>query len=104
MDMLLAYGPGAAEAFEAAAKADDRLAVAHAGRALVAVAQGDAATARAATEKAREGVGGATRRERQHGAALRALGGGETTRGLRRGAGDVAGGPRDAVPGQQRGR
>jgi len=97
MDMLLAYGPGAAEAFEAAAKADDRLAVAHAGRALVAVAQGDAATARAATEKAREVVGGATRRERQHVAALSALVGGETTRGLGLVAEHVAEFPRDAL-------
>src|SRR5262245_59666424 len=97
MDMLLAYGPGAAEAFEAAAKVDDRLAVAHAGRALVAVAQGDAATARSATEKARAVVGGATRRERQHVAALSALVGGETARGLALVDEHVAEVPRDAL-------
>jgi tetratricopeptide (TPR) repeat protein len=97
MDMLLAYGPGAAEAFAAATKADDRLAVAHAGRALVAVAQGDAATARAATATARDVVGGATRRERQHVAALSALVGGETTRGLELVAEHVAEFPRDAL-------
>jgi len=58
MDMLLAYGPGAAEAFASATETDPRLAVAHAGQALVAVVQGDAATARAATEKARDVVAG----------------------------------------------
>src|SRR5262249_37928584 len=37
MDRLLAYRPGAAESFAAALEADDGLAVAHAGTALIAV-------------------------------------------------------------------
>ncbi len=82
MDRLLSYGAGAEECFAAALEADDHLAVAHAGTALLAVAQGDAATARAAAGRARETVGGATRRERQHVEALSALVGGETARGL----------------------
>jgi tetratricopeptide (TPR) repeat protein len=97
MDMLLSYGPGAEEAFAAAVQADARLAVAHAGIALVAVAQGDAATARAAAETAREVVGGATRRERQHVAALSALVAGETARGLELVAEHVNEFPRDAL-------
>src|SRR4030095_17028775 len=42
MDRLLAYGPGVEQAFSSALQADDALAVAHAGLALVAVANGDA--------------------------------------------------------------
>jgi tetratricopeptide (TPR) repeat protein len=97
MDKLLSYGAGAAECFAAAVQADDGLAVAHAGAALVAVAQGDAATARAAVGRARETVAGATRRERQHVEALSALVGGETTRGLALVDEHVAEFPRDAL-------
>ena len=97
MDMLLSYGHGAAEAFAAATQADERLAVAHAGLAMVAVAQGDAATARAASKKAREVVPGATRRERQHVAALATLVAGETMRGLDLVAEHVKDFPRDAL-------
>jgi tetratricopeptide (TPR) repeat protein len=97
MDMLLSYGPGAAEAFAAAAQADERLAVAHAGLAMVAVAHGDAATARASMDKAREVVPGATRRERQHVTALATLVAGATTRGLELVAEHVAEFPRDAL-------
>jgi tetratricopeptide (TPR) repeat protein len=97
MDKLLSYGAGAAECFAAAVQADEGLAVAHAGAALVAVAQGDAATARAAVGRARETVAGATRRERQHVEALSALVGGETTRGLALVDEHVAEFPRDAL-------
>jgi len=97
MDRLLAYGPGVEEAFAAALQADDRLAVAHAGLALVAVANGDAAAARTAVGRARETVAGATRRERQHVDALSALVGGETGRGLDLVAEHVAEFPRDAL-------
>src|SRR5438128_3343058 len=97
MDMLLSYGPGADDAFAAAVKADDRLAVAHAGIGLVAVAHGDAATAGAAVEKARDLVPGATRRERQHVEALGALIGGETARGLDLVNEHIAEFPRDAM-------
>ena len=97
MDRLLAYGPGVEDAFNAALQADDRLAVAHAGIALVAVTNGDAAGARAAITRARETVGGATRRERQHVEALSALVGGETARGLDLVAEHVAEFPRDAL-------
>jgi len=72
MDRLLSYDAGAEESFAAAVRADERLAVAHAGIALVAVAHGDAATARAAAERARHSVADATRRERQHVEALSA--------------------------------
>ena len=97
MDRLLAYGPGVEECFTSALQADDRLAVAHAGLALVAVANGDAATAQAAAGRARETVGGATRRERQHVEALSALVAGETARGLDLVAEHLADFPRDAL-------
>src|SRR5262245_53314001 len=97
MDRLLSYGPGADAYFAAAVEADPGLALAHAGAALFAVSQGDAATARAATGKARETVAGATRRERQHVAALSALVAGETGRGLGLVDEHVAEFPRDAL-------
>src|SRR3989442_5042162 len=97
MDRLLSYGAGAEECFAAALQADERLAVAHAGTALLALAQGDAATGRAAAGRARDAVGGATRRERQHVEALSALIAGETTRGLALVDEHVAEFPRDAL-------
>jgi tetratricopeptide (TPR) repeat protein len=97
MDMLLSYGPGAGEAFAAAVQADERLAMAHAGLAMVAVAQGDAAAARASMDKAREVVPGSTRRERQHVTALATLVAGATTRGLDLVAEHVKEFPRDAL-------
>jgi len=97
MDRVLAYGPGPEACFAAALAADDRLAVAHAGLALVAVVQGDAAGARAAADRARETAAGATRRERQHVEALAALVAGDTTRGLRLVDEHVAEFPRDAL-------
>src|SRR5947207_8797919 len=97
MDMLLSYGPGADDAFAAAVQADERLARAHAGIALVAVAHGDAATARAAVDKAGQVVPGATGRERQHVEALGALIGGETARGLDLVNEHIAEFPRDAM-------
>jgi tetratricopeptide (TPR) repeat protein len=97
MDRLLAYGPGAEESFAAALAADDGLAVAHVGRALLAAVQGDAASARAAAGRARETVAGATRRERQHVEAVSALVAGETARGLALVDEHVKDFPRDAV-------
>src|SRR5689334_11047436 len=73
------------------------MAVAHAGLAMVAVAQGDAATARAAADRARDVVGGATRRERQHVEALGTLLAGDTARGLALVDAHVAEFPRDAL-------
>jgi tetratricopeptide (TPR) repeat protein len=97
MDRLLSYGPGAEQAFVAAVEADDGLALAHTGLALVAVVQGDAARARDAIGRARERVGGASRRERQHVEAASALVGGETTRGLALVDEHVKDFPRDAL-------
>jgi len=97
MDRLLSFGAGAEAAFAAAIAADDGLAVAHAGSALVAVVQGDAAGARAAAGRARETVAGATRRERQHVEAVSALITGETARGLALVDEHVAEFPRDAL-------
>ena len=97
MDAVLSYGAGADESFTAALRADDALAVAHAGVALVAMVQGDAAAARAAVGRARETVAGATRRERQHVEALSALVAGETARGLTLVDEHVAEFPRDAL-------
>ncbi len=97
MDRLLAYGSGAEKRFAAALEADPGLAVAHVGRALLAAVQGDAATARAAAGRARETVGGATRRERQHVEAVSALLAGETARGLELVDEHVKDFPRDAV-------
>jgi len=97
MDRVLSYGPGAEESFAAALEADEALAVAHAGRAMHAAVLGDAATARAAAERARETVAGATRRERRHVEAVSALLGGETARGLALVDEHVAEFPRDAL-------
>ena len=97
MDRLLAYGPGAEERFTAALEADPGLAVAHVGRALLAAVQGDAAAARVAAGHARETVGGATWRERQHVEAVSALVAGETARGLELVDEHVKDFPRDAI-------
>ena len=97
MDRLLAYGPGAEERFAAALEADRGLAVAHVGRALLAAVQGDAAAARVAAGHARETVGGATWRERQHVEAVSALVAGETARGLELVDEHVKDFPRDAI-------
>ena len=103
MDRLLSYSAGAEESFAAALEADENLAVAHTGRALLALVQGDAETARAAAGRARESVGRATRRERQHVEALSALIAGETTRGLALIDEHVRDFPRDAVVANQAG-
>lgn len=82
MDRLLSYGFGADQAFAAAVAADEGFALAHAGAALFALFQGDGASAKAAIERARGLVGGVTRREQQHVAALAAMAAGESARGL----------------------
>jgi tetratricopeptide (TPR) repeat protein len=97
MDRLLSYGAGAEQAFADAVHADDKLAMAHAGVALVALVQGDAAAARGAAARARETAAGATRRERQHVEALSALVAGETARGLALVDEHVTEFPRDAL-------
>jgi tetratricopeptide (TPR) repeat protein len=97
MDRLLAYGPGAEDCFAAALAADEHLALAHVGRALLAAVQGDGATARAAAGRARETSAGATRRERQHAEAVNAFVAGETARGLALVDEHVAEFPRDAM-------
>ena len=97
MDRLLSYGAGAEDSFAAAVEADEGLAVAHSGIALMALLGGDAATARAAAGRAREAAVGATRRERQHVEALSALIAGETARGLALVDEHVREFPRDAV-------
>src|SRR5215472_1522864 len=56
MDRLLSYSAGAEDAFSAALAIDPGLAVAHTGLALLALVQGDAATARAAAGRARSRV------------------------------------------------
>jgi len=97
MDDLLAYGPAGEERMAEALQADPGLAVAHAGVALMALVQGDAATARDAMARARETVGGATRRERQHVEVLSAFVGGEGARGFALADEHVKDFPRDAV-------
>ena len=97
VDRLLAYGPGAEDCFTAALAADENLALAHVGRALLAAVQGDGATARAAAGRARETAAGATRRERQHAEAVGAFVAGETARGLALVDEHVAEFPRDAM-------
>ena len=82
MDRLLSYGVGADQAFDAAVAADPGFALAHAGRALLALFQGDGAAAKAAIEQARTLAAGTTRRERQHVEALATIAGGEGARGL----------------------
>jgi len=97
VDRLLAYGPGAEDRFAAALAADENLALAHVGRALLAAVQGDGAAARAAAGRAREASAGATRRERQHVEAVNAFVAGETARGLALVDEHVAEFPRDAM-------
>jgi len=97
MDRLLAYAPGAEEAFAGALETDPDLAVAHVGRGLLAAVQGDAATARAAAARARETVPGATPREVRHVAAVSAFIAGETQRGLDLVDEHVKEFPRDAI-------
>ncbi len=97
VDRLLAYGPGAEDCFTAALAADENLALAHVGRALLAAVQGDGATARAAAGRARETAAGATRRERQHAEAVSTFVAGETMRGLALVDEHVAEFPRDAM-------
>jgi tetratricopeptide (TPR) repeat protein len=82
MDGLLSYGPGTDDAFAAALAVDDGLALAHAGRALLAFVMGDAAAARAGLARARALVSGASRREQQHVEILDALLGGRSAEGL----------------------
>lgn len=82
MDRLLSYGISADQAFSAAIEADPGFALAHAGRALFALFQGDGATAKTAVEQAQKLAAGATRRERQHVEALATIAGGEGARGL----------------------
>ena len=82
MDNLLAYGLDGERSFAEAVAADERLALAHAGGALLAFMKGDGAAAKTAIARAGDLVGGATRRERQHVEALSALMAGETARGL----------------------
>ena len=82
MDRLLAYAPGADASFGAAIALDERLAVAHAGVALVALLYGDPSTARAAITRAANVVAGTTRRERQHVETLVAIVDGDAVRGL----------------------
>src|SRR5437660_10876323 len=96
MARLLSFSAGAEACFAAAVEADEGLALAHGGVALVAVVQGDAATARTAAETARRTVAGATRRERQDGGALHALVRGDAGGGAALADQHVAGGPRDA--------
>src|SRR5215470_1619377 len=103
MDRLLSYSAGADDAFTAALDADPGLAVAHTGLALLALVQGDAATARAAVGRARDTVTGATRREQQHVEALGALIAGETARGLALVDEHLAEFPRDAIAVHQAG-
>jgi len=97
MDHLLAYGPEGETRLAQAVEADPGLAVAHTGRALLALVAGDAAAARAAMARARETVGGASRRERQHVEALDAFVGGESARGFALADEHVKDFPRDAV-------
>src|SRR5215468_1380193 len=103
MDRLLSYSAGAEDAFSAALAIDPGLAVAHTGLALLALVQGDAATARASAGRARDTVTGATRRERQHVEALGALIAGETARGLALVDEHLAEFPRDAIAVHQAG-
>ncbi|HEY7435935.1 MAG TPA: hypothetical protein VIE41_12420 [Methylomirabilota bacterium] len=97
VDRLLAYEPGAEDCFAAALAADENLALAHVGRALLAAVQGDGATARAAADRARQTAADASRRERQHAEAIHAFVAGETARGLALVDEHVAEFPRDAM-------
>jgi tetratricopeptide (TPR) repeat protein len=97
MDRLLSYGAGAEASFAAALAADPGLALAHAGAALFSFLQGDGPAARAAIADAERVAPGASRRERQHVAALSAIVGGDGARGLALIEEHVREFPRDAM-------
>jgi len=97
MDRLLSFSAGAGDSFAAAVQADEALAVAHTGAALVAAVLGDATAARASAERARQCVAGASRRERQHVDAVHAFITGETARAFALVDEHVAEFPRDAL-------
>jgi tetratricopeptide (TPR) repeat protein len=97
MDRVLSWGVGAEECFAQALAADEGLALAHAGQAVLALFHGDGTAARAAVTRARQLAAGATRRERQHVEALSAMVGGDAGRGLALVEEHVAEFPRDAL-------
>ncbi len=97
MDRLLAYQVGAGEGFAASVAADEGFALGHAGVALHSFFLGDGRAAREAIARASERAGGITRREQRHVAALSAILGGDTARGLALVDEHVAESPRDAL-------
>jgi tetratricopeptide (TPR) repeat protein len=97
MDRLLAWKLGGDDEFRTALAADPGFALAHAGAALWSLFLGDAPAAHASIASARDLVAGATRRERQHVAALSRIVTGDTARGLELIDEHVAEFPRDAL-------
>jgi hypothetical protein len=97
MDKLLSYGFGADRAFAAAVEADEGFALGHAGAALFSLFQGDGVSAKTSIDRARGLVAGVSRREQQHVAALAAIAGGDSARGLALIEEHVKEFPRDAL-------
>ena len=76
--LALTFYPGALEAYERAIAADPGFALAHVGKALVLLRQGDVAAARAALATAKGLAGGVTEREASHIAFFELVFAGET--------------------------
>ncbi|MBL6617578.1 MAG: tetratricopeptide repeat protein [Reyranella sp.] len=95
--LALTFYPGALEAYDRAIAADPGFALAHAGRALVLLRQGDVAEARAALATAKGLVAGASEREASHVAFFELVFAGETEAAIAALHAHLAAWPRDAL-------
>jgi tetratricopeptide (TPR) repeat protein len=95
--LALTFYPGAVEAYDRAIAADPGLALAHAGKALVLLRQGDVAAARAALAAAKGLASGVTEREAGHIAYFELVFAGETEAAIKALYPHVSAWPRDAL-------
>jgi tetratricopeptide (TPR) repeat protein len=95
--LALTFYPGALAAYDRAIAADPGFALAHAGRALVLLRQGDVAEARAALATAKGLVAGASEREASHVAFFELVFAGETEAAIAALHAHLAAWPRDAL-------
>jgi tetratricopeptide (TPR) repeat protein len=95
--LALTFYPGALEAYERAIALDPGFALAHAGKALVLLRQGDVAAARAALATARSLASGVSEREASHIAFFELVFAGETEAAITALYAHLAAWPRDAL-------
>jgi tetratricopeptide (TPR) repeat protein len=96
-DLALTLYPGAAEAYDRAIAFDPGFALAHAGKALILIRQGQAVTARAALTAAKELVAGLSEREASHIRFFDLVFGGQTDAAITALQKHLAAWPRDAL-------